>query len=263
MPPVPRPPGARKRPNRNLIIAVAAAAVVGAALIVGSIVLTGGSDSPSATPTVATDTTGTTDTTGSTDTTGTSGTTSTSFLDGIPQSNTVLGAAGANVRLLQYEDLQCPICKRYMDDVFAPIVAGYVRPGKVKIDFRGLAFIGNDSKKALRVALAAGKQNKLWNVVELFYLTQREENSGWVSDATIDKILAQVPGLDAAQVKTDAQSSAITKEMETINAEATARKVPGTPWFYIGIGLNKPYEIQPQSLTVDAFTPALDDALKG
>ncbi len=45
--------------------------------------------------------------------------------------------------------------------------------------------------------------------------------------------------------------------------EATALKVPGTPWFYIGVGLNQPYEIQLQSLTPSAFRPALDDALKG
>ncbi len=263
MPPVPKPPSGRKGPNRNLVVAVIAAVIVAAALIVGSIVLTGGSnDSTSATPTTGTaSTTGTTDTTDGTATTSTGG--SASFLAGIPQNNTVLGAASATVRLLQYEDLQCPICKRYTDDVFATLVTNYVKPGKVKIDFRGLAFIGPDSEKALRVALAAGKQNKLWDVVERFYLEQGKENTGWVTTAKIDGILAEVPGLDAAKVKTDADSAAITSEMKAINAEATGRKVPGTPWFYIGIGLDKPYEIQPSTLTVGAFTPALDDALKG
>jgi protein-disulfide isomerase len=182
---------------------------------------------------------------------------------GIPQNGTVLGNPKATVRLLQFEDIQCPVCKKYTDNAFPAIVDEYVRPGLVKIDFRGLAFLGPDSEKALRIAVAAGFQNKLWEVVELFYANQGEENSGWVTDELIDQILAEVPGLDAAKVKTDAKGAAVTKEIAAVQAEATALKVPGTPWFYIGIGLNPPYEIRPTSLEPSAFRPALDDALKG
>ena len=131
--------------------------------------------------------------------------------------------------MLQYEDLQCPICKRYTDDAFPAVVNEYVKPGRLQLDFRGLAFLGPDSEKALRIALAAGKQNKLWDVVGLFYANQGEENSGWVTDAKIDEILAQVPGLDVAKVKKDAESAAITKEMQDMAAEATQNAVQGTP----------------------------------
>jgi protein-disulfide isomerase len=243
MPPVPKPPTPRWGRNRSLVIAIAAAGLVAAVLIAASILFTrnGGEDAVATTGTAPTD----------------------SLIAGIPQKGTVLGNPKATVRMLQYEDLQCPICKQYTDDAFPAIVAEYVKPGLVRIDFRGLTFIGPDSDKALRIALAAGIQNKLWNVVELFYLEQGEENSGWVTDAKIDEILAQVPGLDATKVKADAKSAAVTKEIAAVQAEATALKVPGTPWFYLGIGLNQPYEIQPQSLTPSAFRPALDDALKG
>ena len=54
----------------------------------------------------------------------------------------MLGKAGTTVRLLQFEDLQCPICKRYTDEAFPAIVNEYVRTGRIKVDFRGLAFIG-------------------------------------------------------------------------------------------------------------------------
>jgi protein-disulfide isomerase len=243
MPPVPKPPTPRWGRNRSLVIAIAAAGLVAAVLIAASILFTrnGGEDAVATTGTAPTD----------------------SLIAGIPQKGTVLGNPKATVRMLQYEDLQCPICKQYTDDAFPAIVAEYVRPGRVRIDFRGLTFLGPDSDKALRIALAAGIQNKLWNVVELFYLEQGEENSGWVTDAKIDEILAQVPGLDAAKVKADAKSQAITKEIAAVQAEATALEVQGTPWFYLGIGLNKPYEIRLSSLTPSAFRPALDDALKG
>ena len=141
--------------------------------------------------------------------TGTTGSSTTNpalaLVAGIPQNGTVLGKSGATVRMLQFEDLQCPICKRYTDDAFPAIVNEYVRTGRIKIDFRGLAFLGPDSLKALKIAMAAGLQNKLWQVVGLFYANQGAENSGWVTDSLIDQILAEVPGLDAAKVKVDAQ----------------------------------------------------------
>ncbi len=248
MPPVPRPKRAKTKgesapsqSRRNLIIAIVGAVVVAGVLIVGSLVLTGGSDSSSP------------DTAGS----------GPAFLEGIPQDGSVLGNPDATVTLIQYEDIQCPICKNYTDDAFGTIVAEYVKPGKVKVDFRGLAFLGEDSDRALRIALAAGKQNHLWDVVELFYKEQGQENSGWVTDAKIDSILEQVPGLDAAKVKADAESAEITKEIASVQDEAAARQVPGTPTFFIGIGADTPYEISPPSLTPDGFRPALDDALNG
>lgn len=254
MPPVPTPPTAKNGRNRSLGIAIAAAGLVAVALIAGSILFTrdSGEDAVVTTGSTPKDTTPT----GTTD----AGET---LVAGIPQKGTILGSPEATVRMLQFEDLQCPICKTYTADAFPAIVEEYVRPGRVKIDFRGLAFLGPDSDKALRIVVASGFQNKLWDVVELLYAQQGEENSGWVTDELIDEILAQVPGLDAAKVKVDAKSAAVTKEIAAVQAEATALKVPGTPWFYIGVGLNQPYEIQPQSLTPSAFRPALDDALKG
>ena len=227
------------RSRRNLTIAVAVAVAVAAALIAASLVLGRGSGGSS-----------------------TTGSGTTVALTGIRQQGTVLGNPKAKVELSQYEDLQCPICKEYMDAAFPAIVDEYVKTGKIKVDFRGMEFIGADSDKALRIALAAGKQNKLWDVVDLFYKEQQTENTGWVTDAKIDEILAQVPGLDAAKVKADAQSAEITKQIAAVQAEATARQVNGTPTFFIAIGKAAPYRLAPQSLTPDAFRPALDDALR-
>ena len=196
--PVPKPPatGKSRSRNRNLVIAIAAAGVVALALIAGSILFTRDSGNDSAATTTASTGTTPADTTAA----------ALALVAGIPQKGTVLGNPDATVRMLQFEDLQCPICKEYTDDAFPAIVDEYVRPGLVKIDFRGLAFLGPDSDKALRIAVASGFQNKLWQVVGLFYEKQGEENSGWVTDEQIDEILAEVPGLDAAKVKVDAKS---------------------------------------------------------
>lgn len=246
MPPKPRKSTPEKRkpttgggPSRNLVIGLVVAALVVAALVVGTVVLTDG-DSDNTT------------TTGSGD-----------LIQGLDQSNTVLGNPAATVTLVQYEDLQCPICKQYTDDAFPTLVEEYVKPGKVKVDFRGLSFIGPDSVKALKVSLAAGKQNKLWDVVEAFYANQGTENTGWVTDELVDQILAGVPGLDAEKVLADAKTPEIAAEVEKLTQEGNDRGVQGTPTFFIKIGDQDPYEIQPESLTPEAFRPALDDALSG
>lgn len=245
MPPVPKSPTPGWGSRRTLLIAVVAGVAVAVVLIGASLAFRGGDEE--ATP--GGSFTGTSPTLGS--------------LEGIPQTGTVLGSPDAAVTLLQYEDLQCPICKQYTDDAFQAIVDEYVRSGRIKVDFRGLAFLGEDSLKGLRIALAAGKQDHLWEVVEAFYEAQGEENSGWLTDALVDSILASVPGLDAGQVLADAQSDEIEQQVLDVQQEAQARSVPGTPWFYVRIGDGEPYEVQPQELTAFAFYPILDDALDG
>src|SRR5581483_3911667 len=82
---------------------------------------------------------------------------------GIPQTLNVLGDPKAPVTMVEFGDLQCPFCREYAIKALPAIVDEYVRPGKLKLVFTGLAFIGPDSEAALRATYAAGLQGKLWN----------------------------------------------------------------------------------------------------
>ncbi|HEY7198526.1 MAG TPA: thioredoxin domain-containing protein [Gaiellaceae bacterium] len=242
MPPKPRKPPPRHADTRkrNLLIAAAGAAAVVAALVVVSVVVAGGDDGGS--------------------TTTTSGGNATALFAGIPQNGAELGSQKAPVTMIQFEDLQCPICRAYQEDGFSGIVDEYVRPGKVKLRFAGLAFLGQDSEKALRYALAAGKQGKLWPYVAALYANQGDENSGWVTDDLLEQ-LANENDLDWARLQSDAASSEVSRQIDATAAEATRRGVPGTPTFFVQIGDGEPYLVQPTSLSIDAFRPILDDAL--
>ena len=114
--------------------------------------------------------------------------------DGIRQDGIELGAANAPVTLVEYADLQCPYCAAWSAQAFSELVRDYVRPGKVKLSFRGLAFLGPDSERALRFALAAGLQDRLWHVVDLLYRYQGRENGGWVTDQLLRSIREQRGG---------------------------------------------------------------------
>ena len=230
------------KPNRNMVIAAGGAALVIVALVAASLLLRGGDESDSATPTTTTPSSPST------------------LLDGIPQERAVLGAEDATVTLIQFEDLQCPICKRYQEEGFPGIVEEYVRPGKVKIRFVGLAFIGPDSEKALLYTLAAGEQGKLWQFADGLYANQGKENSGWVTDELLQE-LADDFDLDWEKLKTDADGAVTLQQANSMATEAEQRGVPGTPWFYVQVGDGQPYEVRPGSFAIEEFRQILDDAL--
>jgi protein-disulfide isomerase len=230
------------KPNRNMVIAAGAAALVIVALVAASLLLRGGDEADSATPTTTTPSSPST------------------LLDGIPQERAVLGAEDATVTLIQFEDLQCPICKRYQEEGFPGIVEEYVRPGKVKIRFVGLAFIGPDSEKALLYTLAAGEQGKLWQFADGLYANQGEENSGWVTDELLQELAVDFD-LDWEKLKTDADGAVTLQQANSMATEAEQRGVPGTPWFYVQVGDGQPYEVRPGSFAIEEFRQILDDAL--
>ena len=57
-------------------------------------------------------------------------------------------------------------------------------------------------------ALAAGRQGRFWNVMELLYENQGTENAGWVTDSLLRSIGDAVPGLDTQKMLDDRDSPA-------------------------------------------------------
>lgn len=183
-------------------------------------------------------------------------------LTGIPQNLLVLGSPDANVTLIEYADLQCPFCREYSERVFPTIVDEYVRPGKVSTEFRGLAFLGEDSEKAVRFVLAAGLQDRLWEMQEALFAFQGTENSGWVTDDLARRLAGDISGLDVDRMFEDADSAEVTELIAQAAEQAAGAEVPGTPTFFVQIGDEDPYRIQ-VPLDPVPFREALDDALQG
>lgn len=229
-------PRSQARPSRRaVVVAFGIAIAAAAALVAVALISKRSSDSapPAATPVVA--------------------------LGGIPQDGAVLGNSGAKVALIEYADLQCPACRLYTEEFFPTLVDEYVRTGKVKAEFRGFPFIGDDSVKAHRFLLAAARQNKLWNLQEALYRNQGGENSGWVTDDLIRRVAGEIPGLDADQLFADASLPAIEQEAAGAGAAASSAGITGTPTFLIAIGDQQPYLVSFGAL--DQMRAALDDAL--
>lgn len=190
-----------------------------------------------------------------------SGSDAATLLQGIPQSGSTLGRPAAPVTLVEFADLQCPYCAQWSQQAFAEIVRDYVRPGKVRIVFGGLAFIGPDSERALRFAFAAGSQGKLWNVVHLLYANQGAENSGWASDDLLRKAGAAAPGLRVEQAFAESSSPAVDRQLAAAQDLATRLNVRGTPSFAAAKAGAPLAPIRVTSIGADGLRPTLDRLL--
>ena len=230
-------PSSSNRPSGRTVILAFAVAIAAAVALV-AVALIGRSDSsapPTATPVVE--------------------------LTGIPQDGRVLGSPDADVTLVEWADPQCPACRTYTEEFLPTVVDEYVRPGTVNTEFRGFPFIGDDSVKAYRFLLAAGEQNKLWDLQEALYRNQGAENDGWVTDDLIRELAPAIAGLDVDRLFVDAERDDIVAEADGAAAAGQAADIQGTPTLQIVIGSQEPYDIQVAD--VDQLRTALDDALDG
>jgi protein-disulfide isomerase len=153
------------------------------------------------------------------------------LLSGIPQEGLVLGDPSAPVKLVEFGDLQCPVCKGYSEEILPPIIENQVKKGQVKIDFRSYTIIGEQSAPAGAAALAAGAQGRGWNYIELFYRNQGEENSGYADDAFLTAI-AEGAGVQNL-TKWKKEREMLIPEVEKSTGRAQELGFTGTPSFAI------------------------------
>jgi protein-disulfide isomerase len=155
-----------------------------------------------------------------------------SLFSGIPQHGAVLGSPRAPITVVEYADLQCPYCAEWARQNLPDFVSKYVRTGRVRLVFRGLAFLGADSELALRMVVAAGAQNKQWNLLDELYRRQGYENSGWVSDELNGATFAVQ--LDRQRLERLAWSNSTTRAVAHAARAAELAGVQGTPSFEVG-----------------------------
>jgi protein-disulfide isomerase len=152
-------------------------------------------------------------------------------LKGIPQEGLVLGDPEAPVKLVEFGDLQCPVCAGYAEEILPPLVAGPVERGEVKIEFRNFAIIDEDSAPAGAAALAAGAQRRGWNYVELFYRNQGLEGSGYANEDFLEAVAKAAGVKDIA--KWSQERTKLIGEVEKTTEEAKSLGLTGTPTFAI------------------------------
>ena len=153
-------------------------------------------------------------------------------LAGIHQSATTLGSPKAPVTVTEYGDLQCPVCRDFALGSETQLISNEVKAGKVKLVYRSLETATQSPSvfaTQQSAALAAGKQNKAWNFILLFYHEQGAEGSNYVTQSYLNGLASQVPGLNLANWQTQSKSPALLAQVQADQNAASARGFTATP----------------------------------
>jgi protein-disulfide isomerase len=185
-------------------------------------------------------------------------------LGGIPQNGNTLGNPKAPVTMVYYGDLQCPICKDFTLGALPPLIQKYVRTGKLRIEYRNLQTATREPEtfRTQQVAaLAAGKQQKGWNYIELFYHQQGEENTEYVTEKYL-QTLAQQASLNLTSWTAARSEPEFTNTLTSDAQAANNAGFTGTPAFQIGKTGDTPEKLEYSSLTDPAgFEAAIEKLL--
>jgi protein-disulfide isomerase len=189
-----------------------------------------------------------------------------SLVAGIPQSGTVIGNPAAPVTLRYFGDLECPVCKEFTLGALPSLIRNYVRTGKLKIEYKSMETATREPEvfKAQQIAaLAAGKQNKMWYYIELFYHEQGEENSGYVTESYLQNLAQQVPGLTLPAWTAARNDPEFASSLVSDQQAANTAGFRGTPSFMIGKTGGALQKLEYTSLTdPSTFDAAIEQQLK-
>lgn len=134
------------------------------------------------------------------------------------------GNAGGDVIIVDFNDYQCPYCKRAHQALKSVVAAD----GRVKVIYKDLPILGEASRLAALAAMAAAKQGK-----HLALHDALMEFNGKLDRARILEIATSV-GLDVALLEKDMEDPKFKQLIDRNMALASALGVRGTPAFVIG-----------------------------
>jgi len=167
-----------------------------------------------------------------------------------------IGAVDAPVTLEVWTDFQCPICGIWANGSEPLLYEKYIKEGKLRIEQKFFAFLGEESLTSAVGAVCADKQGKFWAYHAYLFANQTGENGGAFSAPRL-RILAEAAGLDLTAWDSCIADPAIRAEVEAESAAASAAGINGTPWLKIGDWSDSgaPPELELYKLIDDALKP--------
>lgn len=93
----------------------------------------------------------------------------------------VLGNPNAPVTIVEFGDFQCPFCSKFFKETESLIQKNYIDTGKVKMVFKTLAILGDESTNAGLATYCAKDQNKFWEFHDAIYNTEYDELQKYIS----------------------------------------------------------------------------------
>jgi protein-disulfide isomerase len=134
------------------------------------------------------------------------------------------GNKDGDITVTEFFDYNCGYCKKSYADV-AKLIGS---DSKVRVVFKEFPILSKGSEEAARVALAARKQGKYWDVHSALLESKAQAN-----EASALKI-AEKLGLDMTALKAEMDGPDVKAELASVKELATKMGINGTPHFLVG-----------------------------
>ena len=139
-----------------------------------------------------------------------------------------IGRADAPLTLVEFEDFQCPFCKRFHADSYAELKKSYIDTGKVRFVSLNLPLEFHPyAMKAAQAARCAGDQNNFWEYRSALYA-----NGGAPNDDVLKKS-AEGLSLDMKVFQSCLDSEKHKLGVQKDAEEAAKLQISGTPTFVL------------------------------
>jgi thiol-disulfide isomerase/thioredoxin len=135
------------------------------------------------------------------------------------------GSVAATVTVVEFSDYECPHCAAAI-----PILRQIERDleGRIRVVHMNFPLSGHlHAMAAARAALAAGRQNKFWEMNDLLFQNQRH-----LETQDIERYATQL-GLDLARFRADAASPETEQAVQATRREGERLQINGTPTIFI------------------------------
>lgn len=134
------------------------------------------------------------------------------------------GNPGGDVSVAAFYDFNCPYCRKD-----APALAKLIAEDRqVRLVLKELPVLGPDSEAAAKVALAAGRQGKFFELYARLFA-----EPGRATEEKALRVAAEL-GLDRERIKQEMQDPAIAAALAENETLARSLKVRGVPFYIVG-----------------------------
>lgn len=152
------------------------------------------------------------------------------------------GEDNAPVSVIQYSDFICPSCSYFSTQIMPTIEEKYIKTGKIKFEFRPMAFIADGSTQAGMGAYCAIDQDKFWEyhdstykiVADKVYNQGLDPKHGDVILTALDvKNIAKDTGLENVSFNECLDSKQHEADINKSTNTANTNGITGTPYIMI------------------------------
>jgi protein-disulfide isomerase len=143
-----------------------------------------------------------------------------------------LGAVDAPVVMIEWADFQCRFCALFSRDTEPALVERYVADGTLRIEWRDLPILGEESWTSALGGRAAAEQGAFWEFHAAVFAEDRGVDRGQL---TLDAVvaIAEDLGLDVERFRSDLEDPALLEAIQRDREEGQRLGATSTPAFLV------------------------------